>query len=182
MMSKTKSYKLLLILGSTGLFLAILLAALLLTRGDATKDFLPKATIDTQEPAPDFRLELFDGSYFQLSEHKGKPVLINFFASWCVPCKEEIPVLEKIGREYTPKGVTFLAVAVNDSEEKARAFLQEHGLSFPAGLDKTGSVQETFGLYGVPTTFFITKQGMTNYIHAGGVTEDLLRHELDKLL
>jgi len=181
-MPKTKSYKLLLILGSTGLFLAILLAALLQTRGDATKDFLSKATIDTQEPAPDFRLELFDGSYFQFSEYKGKPVLINFFASWCVPCKEEIPVLEKVGREYTPKGVIFLAVAVNDSVEKARAFLEKHGLSFPAGLDKTGSVQETFGLYGVPTTFFITKQGMTNYIHAGGVTEDLLRHELDKLL
>jgi len=182
MMTKTRSYKLFLVVSAAGLLLAIALAALLLTRGDATRDFLPKTSIDTKEPAPDFSLELFDGSSFRLSDYKGKPVLINFFASWCVPCKEEIPVLEKIGREYKSKGVVFLAIAVNDSDEKARAFLHEHGLSFHAGLDKTGSIQEAFGLYGVPTTFFITKDGVTNYIHAGGVTEVLLRHELDKLL
>ncbi len=181
-MPKTKPYKLFLTASIAGLLLAIVFAGLLITRGDATKDFLPKSTADAKEPAPDFNLELFDGNNFQLSDQKGKPVLINFFASWCVPCKEEIPVLEKVGREYKLKGVVFLAIAVNDSEEKVRAFLAEHGLSFSAGLDKTGSIQEAFGLYGVPTTFFITKEGITNYIHAGGVTEELLRYELDKLL
>ncbi len=181
-MSKTKLYKLFLIVGITGIFIAIALAGLLLTRGDATKEFLAKSAIEAKQPAPDFSLELFDGSTFLLSDHKGKPILINFFASWCVPCKEEIPVLEMIGQEYRLKGVVFLAIAVNDSEEKAKAFLDEHGLSFPAGIDKTNSVQEAFGLYGVPTTFFITKKGITNYLHAGAVTEELLRHELDKLL
>lgn len=181
-MPKTRLYKFFLIVSVTGIFLAILLAGLLLTRGDATRDFLAKSTIEAKEPAPDFSLELFDGSTFQLSDHRGKPILINFFASWCVPCKEEIPVLEMIGQEYSLKGVVFLAIAVNDSEEKARAFLGEHGLSFAAGIDKTNSVQEAFGLYGVPTTYFIDKEGITNYLHAGIVTEELLRHELDKLL
>jgi len=182
MMPKTRLYKFFLIVSITGIFLAIVLAGLLLTRGDATRDFLTRSTIEAKEPAPDFSLELFDGSTFRLSEHRGKPILINFFASWCVPCKEEIPVLEMIGREYSVKGVVFLAIAVNDSEEKAKAFLDEHGLSFAAGIDKTNSVQETFGLYGVPTTYFIDKEGITNYLHAGIVTEELLRHELDKLL
>ena len=182
MMSKTKLYKLFLIASVMGILIAISLAAILLTRGDATRDFLTKSVAETREPAPDFSLELFDGSIFRLSDHRGKPVLINFFASWCVPCKEEIPALEKIGQEYGSQGVVFLAIAVNDSEEKARIFVDELGLSFPAGIDKTNSVQEAFGLYGVPTTFFIDKEGITNYLHAGIVTEELLRHELDKLL
>ena len=182
MMPKTRTYKLFLILSSLGLLLTITFVALLLTRGDASKDFLPKTSADAKEPTPDFSLELFDGSHFRLSDHKGKPVLTNFFASWCVPCKEEIPHLEQVGRECAAKGVVFLAIAVTDSEDKAREFVEEHGLTFPAGIDKTGSIQETFGLYGVPTTFFITRDGMTNYIHAGAVTEELLRHELDKLL
>ncbi len=182
MMQKTKRYKLFLIAGVTGIFIAISLAAMLLTRGDTTKRFFTQSAIETREPAPDFSLELFDGSTFRLSDHKGKPILINFFASWCAPCKEEIPDLENIGQEYAPKGVVFLAIAVNDSEEKARTFLHELGLSFPAGIDKTNSIQESFGVYGLPTTYFIDKEGITNYLHAGIVTEELLRYELDKLL
>lgn len=181
-MSKTRLYKLFLFVGVTGIFLAVTLVGLLLTRGDATRDFLAKSAMEAREPAPDFSLELFDGSTFRLSDHKGKPILINFFASWCAPCKEEIPALEIIGQEYGSKGVVFLAIAVNDSEEKARIFLDELGLSFPAGIDKTNGVQEAFGLYGLPTSYFIDKDGITNYIHAGIVTEELLRYELDKLL
>ena len=135
-----------------------------------------------RQPAPDFVLELLDGGDFRLSDHAGAPVMINFFASWCVPCVEEAPIIEKIYHEYRQKGVAILAVAVSDQAEKTKQFMEKYALSFPAGLDLTGEIQEAYGVYGLPTTIFIDKQGITNYLHPGSVTERLLRHEIDKLL
>jgi cytochrome c biogenesis protein CcmG/thiol:disulfide interchange protein DsbE len=134
------------------------------------------------EPAADFSIERFDGGTFQLSDHKGKPILINFFASWCVSCGTEIPVLAKVAPEYSKKGVVFVGVAINDTEIKARKFIGKYNLSFATGLDKSGKIRRDYQLYGMPTTLFVDKQGVINYLHLGGVTEDLLRYELDKLL
>ncbi len=134
------------------------------------------------EVAPDFTLELFDGGTFQLSDMKGKVVVINFFASWCVSCGEETPTIEKMSQTYAKKDVVFLAVAVDDTERKAKEFIKKFGLTIPAGLDRAGEIKEAYGLYGMPTTFFIDKQGMVSYFHAGVVTEKLLAHEIEKLL
>lgn len=177
-----KSYKLLIILAIAGLVLALVAAGLLLTGGNAKNEFSSKPSLAAREPASNFTLVLIDGKNFNLSDYKGKPVLINFFASWCLPCREEMPVLEKIVREYKPKGVIFLGIAVDDTEEKMKDFIAKYGVTFPVGLDKTAAIQKSFGLYGIPTTYFIDKQGIINYSHSGSVTEELLRHELDKLL
>lgn len=177
-----KSYKLLIVFAIAGLVLALAAAGFLLTRGDAKNELPSKPSAEAKEPAPNFTLVLLDGKNFLLSEHKGKPILINFFASWCLPCREEMPVIEKIVREYQPKGVVFLGIAVDDTEEKMKEFMARYGATFPVGLDKTAAVQKSFGLYGIPTTYFIDKQGVINYFHSGGVTEELLRHEIDKLL
>ncbi len=178
----TKSYKLLIIFAIAGLALALAIAGLLLTQRNAKNEFSSKSSLETKEPAPNFTLPLFDGKNFQLSDHKGKPILINFFASWCLPCREEMPVLEKIVHEYGPKGVVFLGIAIDDTEEKMKDFIAKYGVTFPVGLDKTAAIQKSFGLYGIPTTYFINKQGIINYFHSGSVTEELLQHELDKLL
>lgn len=176
-----KSYKLLIILAIAGLVLALGVAGFLLMQGNA-KNESPANLPEAKEPAPNFTLTLVDGKNFQFSEHKGKPVLINFFASWCLPCREEMPVLVKIAHEYGPKGVVLLGIAVDDTEEKMKDFIARYGVNFPVGLDKTAEIQKSFGLYGIPTTYFINKQGIINYFHSGVVTEELLRHELDKLL
>ena len=178
----TKSYKLLIIFASAGLALALAVTGLLLTRGDAKNEYSSKSSAETKEPAPNFTLLLIDGNNFNLSDHKGKPILINFFASWCLPCREEMPALERIAHEYKPKGVVFLGIAVDDTEEKMKNFIAKYGVTFPVGLDKTAAIQKSFGLYGIPTTYFIDKQGIINYFHSGGVTEELLQHELDKVL
>ena len=133
------------------------------------------------EAAADFTLQLFDGGSFRLSEHRGAPVIVNFFASWCIPCIAEAPALEAVFQEYRGRGVKVLGIAVQDTESKAMGFVKEHGLTFPAGLD-AGEIKESYGVFGVPTTFFIDKEGFIRYTHAGRVTEDLLRHELEKLL
>ncbi len=80
------------------------------------------------------------------------------------------------------KNVVLLAIAVDDTESKAKAFMKKIGLTIPAGLDRTGAIRDAFGLYGMPTTYFIDKDGMVSYFHAGVVTEQLLKHEIDKLL
>ena len=181
-MLNTKTYKLLIILAISGLVIAIAVAGLLLTQGGAKNESSSKPSSETKESAPDFTLALLDGKKFHLGDYKGKPVLINFFASWCLPCREEMPVLEKVVNEYEPKGVIFLGVAVDDTEIKMKDFVAKYGVTFPVGLDKTAAIQKSFGIYGIPTTYFIDKQGVINYSHSGSVTEELLQHELDKLL
>lgn len=178
----TKSYKLLIVLAIVGLVLALVVTGLLLTQGDAKNELPSQSSSEKKEPATHFTLKLLDGKDFHLGDYKGKPVLINFFASWCLPCREEMPVLEKIVREYGPKGVVFLGIAIDDTEEKTKDFVAKYGVTFPVGLDKTAAIQKSFGLYGIPTTYFIDKQGVINYFHSGSVTEELLQHELDKLL
>jgi len=164
---------------TNGILSAILIGGLLLLQGCSEA---PDIEGLTNEPAPDFSVELFGGGHFQLSEQKGKVVMINFFASWCVSCGEEIHHIEKAFQTYAPEKVAFLGVAIDDTEKKAKAFLKKGGLTIPAGLDKTGEIKEIFGLYGMPTTFFIDKDGIVSYFHAGVVTEDLIKHEIDTLL
>ena len=93
-----------------------------------------------------------------------------------------MPAIEKIVGEYKAKGIVFLAISTDDTEVNAKDFVKKYGVTFPVGLDKTTSIQKSFGLYGIPTTYFIDKQGIVSYFHSGAVTEELLQNELDKLL
>ena len=161
------------------LLLAALVTGLLLIQGCGEDTATQNAAMET---APDFALTLFDGGAFRLSDQKGKPVVINFFASWCVSCGEESPAIQKVSQEYSAQEVAFLGVAVDDTERKAKEFMRNVGLTIPAGLDRTGEIKDAFELYGMPTTFFIDKDGMVSYFHPGVVTEKLLKHEVEKLL
>ena len=134
------------------------------------------------EAAADFTLELFSGERFQLSQYKGRALIINVFASWCIPCKAEAPVLEKVYQDYRQRDVLVLGVAVQDTEEAARGFVAEHGISFPTGLDADGKFKASWRIYGVPHSFFIDSAGLIRYSHVGAVNEELLKHELDKML
>ena len=140
-----------------------------------------------REPAPGFTLKLFDGGNFNMSDHKGRPVIVNFFASWCIPCKTEAPILEKVYQEYYVKQekpeekVVFVGIAIQDTDSAARAFVKETGLTFPTGLDGEGTIKQAFGVYGLPTTFFVGRDGLINYTHAGSITEELLVNEMQKL-
>lgn len=131
--------------------------------------------------AADFTLKLLNGQEFRLSDHKGKPIFINFWASWCFPCAEEAAAIEKAYQEYSKKGVVFVGIAVDDTEEAARKFIKKYKLTFALGLD-TGKIRESYTIYGIPTTLFVNKQGRVTYLHMGGVTENLIKHELDKIL
>ena len=86
-------------------------------------------------PAPDFRLNTFDGQTLQLSDLRGQAVVINFWASWCIPCRDEAPILEKTWREYRDRGVVLVGVAYLDDEKPARDFITEFTITYPNGPD-----------------------------------------------
>lgn len=122
--------------------------------------------------APDFTLTRFDGGgTLSLKDLRGKAVLVNFWASWCPPCRVEAPSLEAAWRMYKDKEVVFVGVDIQDKEPDARAFLKEFGITYPNGWDESGNVAVDFGVWGLPETFFLDREGRITYKHVGGVEQ-----------
>src|SRR4030067_1317794 len=144
-MRSARSYMFLIIGSLAGLVLVAIVAALLLMQQEASEEAPSKSRSMVKESAPDFTRGLLDGGRLGYGEVKGRPVLINFFASWCLPCREEMPAIEKIAREYRPKGIVFLGVAVDDTEAKMRDFVRRYEDTFPLGLDAGAGMQKYFG-------------------------------------
>ncbi|MCL5962742.1 MAG: TlpA family protein disulfide reductase [Chloroflexi bacterium] len=132
--------------------------------------------------AGDFHLKLFDGGEVRLSELRGKPVVVNFWASWCPPCQDEAPVLEKAWRTYKDKGVVFLGVDVQDSESDARAFIKKYGLTYSNGPDDSRRILEDWMVTNIPTTFFINREGKILRKWVGPLNETQLSILVESLL
>ncbi len=129
--------------------------------------------------APPFTLTLFGGGRFDFETHRGKAVVVSFWASWCVPCREEAPLLEAAWRAYRDRGVVFVGVNVQDQEQAARAFIKEFGLSFPNGPDPEGRIAVDYGVYGIPELFFVDGNGQITYKHIGAIGKRLLQAKLE---
>jgi len=111
-------------------------------------------------------LETLDGRELALSDFRGKPVVMNFWASWCVPCRLEMPILSSAAQRYRDR-VQFLGVNVLDRPEQARAFVRKLGMTFPSVRDEDGEVLARYRVVGLPTTVFITRSGRVLEVHAG---------------
>lgn len=132
--------------------------------------------------APDFTLELFDGEVFTLSEMRGQPVVINVWASWCPPCRDEAKVLEQGWRNYKEQGVIFLGVNVEDSSSDARRFIEEFQVTYPNGPDSDGQIYADYRATGVPETFFISSDGLVVRRFAGPLQEEQLTAFVGEIL
>jgi cytochrome c biogenesis protein CcmG, thiol:disulfide interchange protein DsbE len=134
-------------------------------------------------PAAPFALTTFDRAPLTLEEMRGKIVLLNFWASWCIPaCYDEAPTLERTWLAYKDKGVMVVGVNVQDTAEPARKFLARFGHSFPNAPDPKGHVAVDYGVYGVPETFFIDRRGRVRFKHVGALTDEAARQRLESLL
>ena len=132
--------------------------------------------------APDFAFTPFDGKQFKLSDLRGKVVVLNIWASWCEPCKEEALVLENGWRAYKEKGVVFLGADYIDTEPAAQAFIKQFGVTYPNGPDVGSNIYRLFRARGVPETYFIDQRGNITRVVVGPVNEALLKNTLDDLL
>jgi cytochrome c biogenesis protein CcmG/thiol:disulfide interchange protein DsbE len=162
--------------------LAVIPVLLLLAYGFWTNPHdIPSPLIG--RPAAKFTLTSFAGAPISLGEYRGRVVLLNFWASWCVPaCYDEAPTLERTWRAYRDRGVAVLGIDVQDKEEPARKFLAQFGHTFPNAPDPGGRVAVDYGVYGVPETFFIDRQGRVRFKQVGALTDAVARERLETLL
>lgn len=134
------------------------------------------------KPAPPFTLTLFDGSVLSLEDLRGKVVFLNFWASWCPPCRAEARTLEAASRKYREQGVVFVGVNIQDKEESAREFLAEFGITYPNGLDRGSRIAIGYGVWGLPETFFIDRDGRITYKHVGALGWKTITTKLEEAM
>ena len=135
--------------------------------------------------APEFTLDTMDGGTISLSKLRGKAVLVNIWASWCIPCRAEMPAMQAMYEEYSEKGFTILAVnsTIQDSQSAAAAFVAEHNLTFPILLDVDGEVSRLYQVSALPSSFFVLPDGTIQEVVIGGpMAEALLRTRIESLL
>lgn len=132
--------------------------------------------------APDFTLVTLDGQPFRLRAHLGQPVIVNFWASWCVPCRDEAPLLRDLAGRQTATGLAVVGVVFSDKNLGAvRQFVQDYALAYPSLLDPDLRTAINYGVSGVPETFFIDKGGVVRGYDQGGLTRERLAAGLDKI-
>jgi cytochrome c biogenesis protein CcmG/thiol:disulfide interchange protein DsbE len=168
--------------------LVAIIAAVLIGGGVIFLGMRNSATDRPDEEAPDFEMVFFDGYEWQsrpnaeLSDFAGQPVVLNFWASWCVECKVEADLLEDTWQKYRDDGVVFLGVAYIDVEPKSLAYLDEYGITYPNAPDLRSSISSKYDITGVPETFFIDRNGEVVHIQLGPVNETMLTSLIDQML
>ena len=136
-------------------------------------------------PAPDFTLPLASGESVTLADYRGQVVILNLWASWCLPCRAEMPAIEAVYTAQRERGLVVLAVnsTYQDSVDRALAFVDELGVTFPILLDHEGSVSKRYLLRALPTTFFIDRQGIIREMIVGGpMPASTLQSQVEALL
>ena len=146
-------------------------AALLLARDAGPRG----ASIGSQ--APEFAVADLDGNPIRLADLRGRPVIVNFWASWCGPCVDEFPLLDAAAARHRADGLALVGIVFRDNSEAARAFMQRMGAEWPAAMDPGEEIAERYGIYGPPETFFIGPDGVVAARQIGPLTgADLERH------
>jgi peroxiredoxin len=135
--------------------------------------------------APDFELQTTTGETVRLSDLRGQAVLVTLWATWCPPCRAEMPAIEKVYNDYKDEGLVVLAVNMTyqDTPSNIAPFLEEYDLTFPVLLDETGSVGNAYQLRSLPSSFFIGRDGIiTEFVIGGPMAEALLRTRVEEIL
>ena len=143
------------------------------------------SSLSLGQQAPDFSLKTLDGqATVTLSELRGKPVILNFWASWCTPCRLEMPALQAAYEAHQADGLTVLAInlTTQDTLPDAQAFIEELQLTMPALADETNAAEEIYHIIGLPTTYFVDSQGIITHIQLGPLDEPRLNSHIEEIV
>ncbi|NIM95586.1 MAG: redoxin domain-containing protein [Anaerolineales bacterium] len=135
--------------------------------------------------ATDFTLELLGGGQITLSDLRGKGVVINLWASWCPPCRAEMPAIQQVYEDYKERGLEVLAVntTFQDSEQATASFIKEFDLTFPIPLDRSGTVSRQYQLRALPSTYFVDREGIIRKVIIGGpMSETTIQAAVEEVL
>jgi cytochrome c biogenesis protein CcmG/thiol:disulfide interchange protein DsbE len=143
-----------------------------------------ESSLDLGDPAPDKELEALGGSGTgKIADYRGRWVLVNFWASWCDPCREEAPALQAFHKRHRADGFTVLGINLDDNRADARAFVEQYGLTYPQLRDADGSDRrEAYGMIGFPESFLVDPDGNLALIRRGVVTPEFLEREVAPLI
>ncbi|RBW70341.1 thiol-disulfide oxidoreductase ResA [Bacillus taeanensis] len=133
------------------------------------------------DQAPSFVLTDMNGKTVELEDYRGKGVFLNFWATYCEPCKAEMPAMDKNYQKYKDEGVEILAVNVNEPELTARRFVERYSLSFPILLDKSSEVFKAYGVGPIPTTFLIDKDGKVVDRYTESRSEEAIAQDMEQI-
>ena len=133
-------------------------------------------------PAPDFTLEALDGGALSLSALRGQVVLVNIWATWCPPCRSEMPAIQSTYNRYRDQGFTVLAVNQQEDAATVAAYFQENGLTFPAVLDRKATAAASYQARVLPSSFFVDKFGIVRVVYRGPLPQDILDGTVEELL
>jgi thiol-disulfide isomerase/thioredoxin len=150
-----------------GLFLGVVISC---------ASIAPVGAASVSGPAPDFTLKSLAGKNLKLSEMRGNVVLINFWASWCGPCRQEMPLLNNLHNKYAPLGFTVIGVNVEEKTENARGFIKDTPVDFPILLDNRNQVSKLYKVVAMPTTVVVDRDGNMRFLHHGYVPGDELEY------
>ena len=160
-----------------------IILAVILTLGLVITACSEPAEARVGQPAPNFQLQNLDGQSISLSDFKGKPVLLNFWATWCGPCVYEMPYLQEVYDEWSGQGLMLLAINGGEGSSTVKGFMQSHNLSLPVLLDNKGKVAQKYNILGIPTTFFIDEKGIIQEKIIGAFqSKEQIENRLDKIL
>ena len=136
------------------------------------------------QQAPKFTLNNLEGKQVKLGDYLGKVVILNFWASWCIPCKEEMPLIQSAYEKYRDHGLVVLGVNMTDLDDRKAIdkFVQETGVTFPIVLDESGSVSNDYRVISIPTSFFIDQTGIIRHFQMGAMNAKQLQDYLDEML
>lgn len=136
------------------------------------------AGVEEGDKAIDFQLRNLEGKQVSLSDYQGKKVMLNFWATWCPPCKKEMPEMEKVHKEN--KDIVILSVNL-DPNQDVKGFMEKMNLTFPVLLDQENEINKEYKVISIPTSFFIDSEGIIKQKHTGGMTYDQINNAIKEL-
>jgi thiol-disulfide isomerase/thioredoxin len=142
----------------------------------------PGAAFGVGEPAPPLRVPALGGGEIAIDALAGKPVWVNFMATWCEPCRDEIPLMNTYAARYADAGLVVVAVDVREDEAVVDAFARELNILFPVGIDGDGTAQSDWGALALPVHFWVDADGIVRYGALGGIGPDIMAEGLQTIL